>query len=91
MKRETGTGEKQPKGLYMKIASELKAFVKSKLPGEDLNFIAMSKPIAGMLKAANNDLDRAKKNFDSTNFMKEYNSAKADIDSKKAAKKRSKE
>ena len=86
MNREMGMA----KGQYMKDASELKTFIKGKLPKEDLNYIAMSKPVAKMLKDNNNDVDKAKKNFDSGNFMKEYNAAKKEIDAKKQAKKANK-
>ena len=81
--------ESKQKGQYMKDSGELKAFIKQQLPKEDLNYIAMSKPVATMLKE-HGDVAKAKKNFNAVAFMKEYNASVKSIEAKKAAKKAAK-
>ena len=50
----------------------------------------MSKAASKILSGNDKDLDKAKKAFDSSSFMKDYNSAKKEIEAKRAAKKANK-
>ena len=67
--------------------TKLKAFIKAKLPNEDLNHIVMSTPASKLLKDNNRDVEQSKKSFNATSFMREYAAAKKTSDAKKAAKK----
>lgn len=83
-------GDKKQKGQYMKDAGELKTFIMGQLPKEKLNYIAMSKPVATLLKDNAGDVAKAKKNFDSGEFMKQYTASKKQMEANKAAKKSNK-
>lgn len=85
--RVQAEGDKKPKGQYMKDAGELKTFIMGQLPKEKLSYIAMSKPVSALLKENNNDVAKAKKNFDAGEFMKQYNASKKQMDANKEAKK----
>jgi len=85
MKREEG--EKRKPNKFFADSIVLKAFIKNKIPNENLNSVgAMSKVAAKLLKDNDGDLEKAKKALNPTSFMKDYNSAKRDIDAKRAAK-----
>lgn len=89
MKREEGK-KRAPNDYIIKLTA-LKAHIKSKLPNETLNNVgAMSKAAAKVLNENDRDVEKAKKNFNSSNFMKDYNAAKKEMDAKKAAKKANK-
>ncbi len=83
-------GEKKQKGQYMKDAGELKTFIMGQLPKEKLNYIAMSKPVAALLKDNGGDVAKAKKNFDAGEFMKQYTASKKQMEANKEAKKMNK-
>lgn len=88
MKREEG--KRAPNDYMVKLIA-LKAFIKNKLSGENLNNVgAMSKAAAKVLGDNDRDVDKAKKNFDESSFMKDYNAAKKQIESNRAAKKANK-
>jgi hypothetical protein len=95
MKREAGEGstdkKKRAPNQYIVDLTALRAHIKSKLPNENLNNVgAMSKAAAKILSANDRDVDKAKKNFKATSFMRDYNTAKKEIEAKKAAKKANK-
>jgi len=82
--------KRAPNDYIIKLTA-LKAYIKTKLPNEVLNNVgAMSKAGAKVLNENDRDVEKAKKNFNPTSFMKDYNSAKKEMDAKKAAKKANK-
>ena len=84
-------GKKRAPNRYIIDLTALRAFIKTKLPNETLNNVgAMSKAASKILSGNDKDLDKAKKAFDSSSFMKDYNSAKKEIEAKRAAKKANK-
>jgi hypothetical protein len=91
MKREEGDKKKRAPNDYMVKLIALKAYIKNKLSNENLNNVgAMSKAAAKVLGDNDRDVEKAKKNFDVSSFMKDYNSAKKDIENNRAAKKANK-
>lgn len=84
-------GAKRPPSDYIIKLTELKKHIKTKLPNENLNNVgAMSKAAAKLLSDNDRDTEKAKKNFNATSFLKDYNTAKKEIDAKRAAKKANK-
>ena len=74
---EQESGEKKkrtPNKAFMDMVN-LKKWIKEKLSSEDLNFITLSKPVSALYKANDKNLEKAKKNFDKTSFMKDYREA----------------
>jgi hypothetical protein len=92
MKREEGDVKpKRKANKYFTDLLELKAFIKTKLPNENINNVgAMTKVGAKLLSENDKDLEKAKKAFDSATFMRNYNIAKKEMDVKKEAKKAAK-
>jgi len=83
--------KKRKPNNFMIDLSALRSFIKSKLPNETLNNVgAMAKAASKLLTDNGKDIEKAKKDFDSSTFMKEYNSAKKAIEAKQAAKKANK-
>jgi hypothetical protein len=91
MKREEGEKAKRAPNDYMVKAIALKAWIKNKLSGENLNNVgALSSAAAKVLSANDRDLEKCKKNFDESSFLKDYKSADKDIKAKREAKKANK-
>ena len=85
--------EKKTRGAnqYILDLTALRAHIKNKLPDETLNNVgAMSKAAAKILSGNDKDLEKAKKNFNSASFLKDYNTAKKEIEAKREAKKANK-
>ena len=90
---ETDKTEKKKKVPHKSFLDmiALKAFIKSKLPNETLNNMgALSTVVAKLMRDNDKDLDKAKKTFNSSSFLKDYAKADAEGKAKKAAKKASK-
>ena len=73
---------------FMKDLINLKAFIKTKVddPKTLNNVGAMSSAASTLLKNNDRDLDKAKKNFKATAFMRDYNVAKTKIEKNRAEK-----
>jgi len=83
-------GKRAPNDYIIKLTA-LKKHIKDKLPNEILNNVgAMSKAAAKVLNANDRDTEKAKKNFNATSFLKDYTSARKEIEAKRAAKKANK-
>ena len=89
---EGGDGKKKRgANQYIIDLTALRAHIKNKLPDETLNNVgAMSKAAAKILSGNDKDLEKAKKNFNSASFLKDYNTAKKEIEAKREAKKANK-
>jgi hypothetical protein len=91
MEGEEGEKKKRAPNQYIIDLTALKKYIQDKLPNETLNNVgALSKAAAKILSGNGRDLDEAKKNFKSTAFLRDYNSAKKEIEAKRAAKKANK-
>ncbi len=85
---ENGEKMKRAPNQYIIDLTSLKKYIKCKLPGEELNNVgALSKAAAKILSGNNSDLDQARKNLNTDTFMRDYNNAKKEIETKRAIKK----
>jgi hypothetical protein len=76
MKREEGEKKKRPASQYILDITAFKAFIKSKLPNEDLKKMGpMTKVANKLFNESNRDLEKAKKNFKGTEFVRAYKEA----------------
>lgn len=68
---------------------KLKAFIKENIddPKKINNVGAMSSAAAKLLKDNDRDLEKAKKNFNKSSFMRDYNEAKDKIEKRREEKK----
>ena len=92
MKREEGEKPKRKMNPFMANLTVLRRHIMDKLGDElkPMNVGAMSSAASVLLKANDVDAEKAKKNFNKAEFMKDYNAAKKRIEAKKAAKKAAK-
>ena len=67
--------KKRPPNKAFMDQLALKKWIKEKLAGDKLNYIAMGKPVSILYNANDKNVEKAKKNFDKTSFMKDYNDA----------------
>jgi len=90
-KRAEGSKPKRAPNQYIIDLTTLRAYIKNKLPGETLNNVgAMSKAASKILSGNDKDIEKAKKAFKSSSFMRDYKSAEKEINAKRAAKKANK-
>lgn len=88
---EDGEKKKRAPNQYIVDLTALRAYIKGKVPNENLNNVgAMSKAASVVLAKNNRDLEQAKKNFNASSFMRDYNTAKKEIEAKREAKKANK-
>ena len=92
IKREEGEKPKRKMNPFMANLTVLRRHIMDKLGDElkPMNVGAMSSAASVLLKANDVDAEKAKKNFNKAEFMKDYNAAKKRIEAKKAAKKAAK-
>jgi len=86
-----GGKKKREPSKYIVDITKLKAYIKSKLPNENLNSMGpLAKVSTKLWKDNDEDLEKAKKNLNPDKFLKEYKDAKKESDAKKEAKKANK-
>jgi hypothetical protein len=82
---------KRPENEYFKLVKELRPFIAKQVPNEKFNIVgAFAKAISKIIKNGDRNLEKIKKNFDSTAFLKDYNAEKKAYLAKQAEKKASK-